>query len=364
MKGFSLPVIWVLFSLAGAGEANSQPLPALEYKLTNLDFDTLREEQGPVERRFIVYSKGTSPLRLLAVKPGCGCTTADYTHGPIAPGDSGFIAVVYDPANRPGPFYKTIFIETNDPENLQTYLTISGYVVPRPRSVEERFPVRWGKLRSDRQHIAFGDVFDHEQRTDTLRIVNTANSALSVKKPRGGFPSWYSLSMIPSKLGPGAEGKLILNYETPKRDDWGLIYDTIRFFTTESKDSLRYFTVGINILEDFSKLTEEQRRTAAQARVDRLDHRFGSVKKGVSVQDSVMISNTGGRPLVIRKITSSCECLVWELENTVIPPGGAVSLKFSMDSKGLFGRQHKVLTLITNSPETQVIRINLTGSVG
>ncbi|MBE0641323.1 MAG: DUF1573 domain-containing protein [Bacteroidales bacterium] len=336
----------------------------LRYKLTNLDFDTMQEENGPVERRFIIYSEGSSPLRLISVKPGCGCTTADWTHTPIAPGDSGFIVVVYDPANRPGPFFKTIFVETNDPNNLQSYLSISGYVVPRPKTIEERFPGDWGSLRVDRLHTAFGDVFHHEERTDTLRVFNTASVPLSLKKPGKGSPSWYSLSLIPQKLNPGMEGRMVLHYKAARRGDWGLIYDTIAFRTSDAKDSLRFFTVGINILEDFSKLTEAELKGSPELRIDRTEIRFGSLHKGERVQDSVVLHNTGMQPLHVRRITSSCQCLQWDIDNQTIPPGGKATLKFTLDSSELLGRQHKVLTLITNAPAKQVIRISLIGTVG
>ena len=45
---------------------------------------------------------------LTTVRPGCGCTAADYTKTPIAPKKKDGIDVIFDPYNRPGGFTKTL----------------------------------------------------------------------------------------------------------------------------------------------------------------------------------------------------------------------------------------------------------------
>ncbi|HRZ76163.1 MAG TPA: DUF1573 domain-containing protein [Bacteroidales bacterium] len=342
----------------------AQPMPALRFQPASISFDTIAEANGPVRCRFIVHSEGTSPLRLIAVKPGCGCTTADWTQSPIAPGDSGFIEAVYDPAGRPGEFFKTIYVETNDPGHLQSYLSISGYVVPRPLTVEERYPGKQGNLRFNRVHVAMGDMYNHEKRSDTLKVFNAGNEDLALKKSGIGWQAWYRLTLIPKKLSPGEEGSLIIEYDAARRKDWGLLYDEIRFSTAEQPDSAKSFTVGVNILEDFSGWDPERRKAAPRARIDRSEIRFGSLRQGEVFSDSINLYNDGSEPLFIRKVTSSCDCLTWDFDGVTLDPGKQLSIRVRFNTYDQLGRQHKVLTIITNSPDSQVIRLSLTGTVG
>lgn len=63
------------------------------------------------------------------VKPACGCTTADYSKEPIAPGKSGFVKAKYN-ATALGSFAKTVTVTTNLDETPKV-LTFKGTVVEK-----------------------------------------------------------------------------------------------------------------------------------------------------------------------------------------------------------------------------------------
>lgn len=68
-----------------------------------------------------IYNPGTDTLRILEVKPSCGCTTAPIDKNNIAPGDSAELAVTLHPGSMPAPIDKTIAIRSNSSEN-STYV--------------------------------------------------------------------------------------------------------------------------------------------------------------------------------------------------------------------------------------------------
>ena len=65
--------------------------PEIKFENTTYDFGKIKEEDGKVTSKFIFTNVGNMPLELTNVRPGCGCTAANYTKGAIAPGEQGFL---------------------------------------------------------------------------------------------------------------------------------------------------------------------------------------------------------------------------------------------------------------------------------
>ncbi|MEM9290749.1 MAG: DUF1573 domain-containing protein [Acidobacteriota bacterium] len=82
-----------------------------------------------VDAIFIIRNEGDAPLEITDVRPGCGCTVADYDKV-IAPGESGRISSEVDTTNLFGPNNQSILVLTNDPENPRIALTIRNEVKP------------------------------------------------------------------------------------------------------------------------------------------------------------------------------------------------------------------------------------------
>lgn len=81
----------------------------------------------PVTHKFEFTNNGTEPLVISEVKASCGCTVANYTKDPIAPGATGFVTATYNAAN-PGIFSKTVTINANT-DDTTVLLTVKGEVV-------------------------------------------------------------------------------------------------------------------------------------------------------------------------------------------------------------------------------------------
>lgn len=66
------------------------------------------------EIKFRFKNTGTKPLSIIAARPGCGCTIADYPKEAIAPNAEGVITAEYD-ANKgtQGEFRKNISVTAN-----------------------------------------------------------------------------------------------------------------------------------------------------------------------------------------------------------------------------------------------------------
>jgi hypothetical protein len=70
-------------------------------------------EGQKVEISFRFKNSGTKPLIIESVRPGCGCTVADYPKEPIAPGGEGEITGSFDSHGRENLQRKEIAVTAN-----------------------------------------------------------------------------------------------------------------------------------------------------------------------------------------------------------------------------------------------------------
>ena len=96
---------------------------------------------------FLVKNTGTSDLQIIAAKPGCGCTVADFDKV-IKPGETGKVTAHVDTTNFTGPIAKTVTLETNDPSSPTSTLTIHAVVKPYVEAYPAGF-VRFNQLLGD-----------------------------------------------------------------------------------------------------------------------------------------------------------------------------------------------------------------------
>jgi hypothetical protein len=82
---------------------------------------------APIEHTFVVKNTGKGELKILEVKPGCGCTITRFDKV-IAPGSEGKIHASVDIAHIKGPMRKSVFIKTNDPDRSDVTVDIKATV--------------------------------------------------------------------------------------------------------------------------------------------------------------------------------------------------------------------------------------------
>jgi Protein of unknown function (DUF1573). len=96
---------------------------------------------------FAVKNTGTTDLQIIAARPGCGCTVADFDKV-IKPGETGKVTAHVDTTAFTGPIAKSITLETNDPNTPTSQLTIHAVVKPYVEAYPAGF-VRYNILQGD-----------------------------------------------------------------------------------------------------------------------------------------------------------------------------------------------------------------------
>ncbi|MCM1020707.1 MAG: DUF1573 domain-containing protein [Muribaculum sp.] len=125
MKRFQLFVAAMAIGAFAALAAGPKAVPvAGEY-----NFGNVAEKGGRVSHEFKIVNTGDKPLVFISATASCGCTRPVVPKEPVAPGDTGIVAVSYEPLGRPGEFNKTITVKTNA-KPAKVKLRIVGVVVP------------------------------------------------------------------------------------------------------------------------------------------------------------------------------------------------------------------------------------------
>lgn len=89
----------------------------------------------------------------------------------------------------------------------------------------------------------------------------------------------------------------------------------------------------------------------------KLEHDFGTITEGQTVEYTYAVKNTGNAPMIIQDAKPSCGCTVPDWTKTPIPPGGSGFVKAKFDSNGKPGMQNKMITVTANTyPKQTVLR--------
>jgi len=130
--------------------AAAQPAEAKSPRLTIVepvkDYGTIPKGEK-LDWSFLVKNTGDSDLQIIAAKPGCGCTVADFDKV-IKPGETGKVTAHVDTTAFAGPIAKTVTLETNDPNTPTSTLTIHAVVKPYVEAYPAGF-VRFNMLQGD-----------------------------------------------------------------------------------------------------------------------------------------------------------------------------------------------------------------------
>jgi len=143
---FLLLLLTVVAACANNGKSSDKNT---DLSVSEIDADTVKtslrflsvehdfgqvQEGNKVSHVFEVQNTGTSPLVILNVRTGCGCTAPRYDKTPIRPGRKGTIEIEFDTTARPGNQRKSVSVTTNtEPSN--TTLTFTCEVIPAERSL-------------------------------------------------------------------------------------------------------------------------------------------------------------------------------------------------------------------------------------
>lgn len=169
-----LIILILIFSFTGCEKKENPvkkaPQKELDVVFENdtLDFGTV--EEGEIRQlTYNVKNTGTKDLKVLMVRPTCGCTTVETWDDLVKPGETGKIIVNIDTKDLVGRVVRVVYVGTNVPGVDNKELVIRG-TVENPVSIPSR--TAW-----------LGEIADiTKPLTGSFTIINNTNEPLKLKE--------------------------------------------------------------------------------------------------------------------------------------------------------------------------------------
>ena len=180
------------------------------YAQPKATFDKMTHEFGvvlwkhPATATFQIKNDGDKPLVISNVTTSCGCTVADWTKEPIAPGATGVVTSTFD-AKALGHFYKDIGVYCNASAR-PIYLMLRGEVSADPKNYTLTHPYEIGAIRLNKAAIEFDDTNKGDKPTMEILVANTTSDVYTPVLMH--LPPYLEAVAVPERIGKKATGKI------------------------------------------------------------------------------------------------------------------------------------------------------------
>jgi hypothetical protein len=229
-------------------------------------------------------------------------------------------------------------------------------------SKERYYTIQQGSLNFHATRVFFGDgIYFGETKTDTMRYYNAGLNPVHIHFDE--LPEHLTCEAIPEAINPGEEGVIVIHYNTVVKNVYGPTFDYFYAQTDDAVSPRKRLIVSPDIYEDFSTLTDKERKHRPKIHVDKKKIDLGTMTEGEEVFHVFTISNNGERDLLIRAVKASCGCTTTDFANSVIKPGESAEMEVTFRSVGKKGKQNHRITIVTNDPNNPVSLLSLQGKV-
>jgi hypothetical protein len=297
-----------------------------------------------LEWAFLVKNTGDSDLQIIAAKPGCGCTVADFDKV-IKPGTTGKVTAHVDTTAFAGPIAKTVTLETNDPNTPTAQLTLHAIVKPYVEAYPAGF-VRYNLLQGDAD-------------TQTVTLYSEEEEPFEIKNVE--VPNEYTKATF-TKIENKAD--LAPNVGRPGQNQWrvnitvggpdakiGPLADKIRIVTTSKHQPEYTVSVAGVIRPTF--------------RVDPVGVNFGEVAPSdtAATRSILLHSNDTKTPekFMVMKAESSLPGVVTSIKPAANKGEYEVTLQIAKDTKP--GDLDGTVKIYTSDKMTPVVTVPVKGTV-
>lgn len=316
--------------------------------------------KNPVTATFMVTNSGDKPLVISNVTTSCGCTVADWTKTPIAPGASGMVKSTFD-AKALGRFQKSVGIYSNASER-PIYLSIRGEVTADPKNYTVTHSYQIGAIRLDKESLEFDDANKGDKLEMDLLIANTSSEVYTPVLMH--LPPYLTAVAVPEKIGRGKTGKIKITLDTEKLPKYGLTTATVYLsrFMGDKVGEENSIPVSAVLLPDFSRLSQEEILNSPTVELSSTELTFPALGEKEKKTQTVIVKNTGKRTLEINDLQVFNSALGVHLKKRVLKPGASTKLKITAYGKNLkrVKGTPRVL-MITNEPNCPkvIIKVNV-----
>ena len=336
------------------------------YAQPKATFDKMTHEFGvvlwkhPVTATFQIKNDGDKPLVISNVTTSCGCTVADWTKEPIAPGATGVVTSTFD-AKALGHFYKDIGVYCNASAR-PIYLMLRGEVSADPKNYTLTHPYEIGAIRLNKAAIEFDDTNKGDKPTMEILVANTTSDVYTPVLMH--LPPYLEAVAVPERIGKKATGKIKVTLDTDKLPKFGLTTATVYLsrFPGDKVSEENAIPVSAVLLPDFSNMSQQQRLNPPAVQLSATEFTVPPLAENAKKKLTVVVKNVGKSDLDITDLQVFNPALGVQLKKRVLKPGAQTKMKITVYGKYLKKvKSAPRVLMITNDPNCPkiVIRVNV-----
>ncbi len=216
---------------------------------TTHDFGAFDENMGTVYCEFKLVNTSDEPIAITGARANCGCTRPEFSHDPVAPGDTAVVRVGFDPKGRPGRFSKHIYVDCSGAPTRST-LTITGTVIGTSNTLKSRYPIEVGPVRLRTSTVAYGKLLKGETFGQYVDAYNASGDTL---RPRvEGAPKYINATIQPAVVPPGEQFIISTILHSDRTKDWGIVTDSLMFYPDAAASEGRKIETVIILVVNFT----------------------------------------------------------------------------------------------------------------
>ena len=333
----------------------------LQFEPERFDFGTLEELGGKRSCTFRATNHSAKPVVLVDIVTTCGCTVPTFSRQPILPGKSAEIEVSYDPEGRPGAFDRKLHIYGAGRERLGV-ISITGQVTPRPRSIEELYPIELSDgVRLNTTRCTFTYLYVGRTIASAISVVNTSDKPrrlqLRAKKASGLLQVEY-----PEVLQPGERSAINFSYTIPiEQPRYGSVRDVWEVFIEEKASEKILLAHGIAV--DPPKKSAQG--VGPKVEISENILKFGAVKHDAPPANrQLSVRNIGTEELIIRSVECDAPFEVQLPADCRLSPREAQTIQVRLRPReGEYGFVTGQLLLVTSDSERPLRRIRVNATI-
>jgi hypothetical protein len=315
------------------------------------DYGTIAKGEK-LDWSFLVKNTGDSDLQIIAAKPGCGCTVADFDKV-IKPGETGKVTAHVDTTAFAGPIAKTVTLETNDPTTPTSQLTIHAIVKPYVEAFPAGF-VRFNLLQgdADSQSVMLYSEEDEPFQVTKVEVPVDPTTNEPVKWVKTTFEKVAEADKAPNVGRPGQD-QYKVNIAVGGPDaQVGALAQKVHIYTN-SKHQPDYFVSISGVIRP-------------SLRVEPSMLNFGEVTPNDVAATRIVMLHSNNLKTPESFIVSKAESSVPALVTTSVKPGAnkgeyEVTLQIAKDAKP--GDVDGAVTIYTNDKINPIITVPMKATI-
>ena len=237
------------------------------------------------------------------------------------------------------------------------FTKVEAQTIAAEPTLKDQYSKKIGNLRFSESTLGFGRVANNEKRQDTIRIMNSGKNAINLSYQ--GKNNFSSVTFSSTKLPPDGVGYIVVNYDFAKRDEYGFVLDRILINSDDTEQPQKSINVTATIHEYFP-MTDSR---TPKARIPETIYSYGNLQAGEKANHDFLIYNDGVKPLLIRKVKSTCGCIKSSITKSEIAPGESGIIHIEFDSFGKEGKDSRIISVFLNDPMMAEMKMEVNGVV-